>query len=199
MSNASSDQQPILKKVKELPSAEYLHECFLYDETTGILTWKVRPRSHFLTKQSHSCFNTKYAGTEAGTKLHRRGGKPHMITVGCGFLHLFAAHRLIFKMKGVEIPDGMEIDHKNRNPWDNSWENLRLATPEQNAQNRSGFRWKKNKLPKGVYKNGNLYQARVGFQKKDIYIGTFKTVADARQAYLVAAERIQGEFFHAAT
>jgi hypothetical protein len=41
------DIQDLGDEVKNLPSIEYLRECFEVDFETGVLRWKVRPVSHF--------------------------------------------------------------------------------------------------------------------------------------------------------
>lgn len=48
-------------------------------------------------------------------------------------------HRYVFEvLMGQAVPEGMVIDHANRDTLDNRRENLRLATPSQNTANSAG-------------------------------------------------------------
>jgi hypothetical protein len=50
-------------------------------------------------------------------------------------------------MTGEQIPHGLSVDHINRDPADDRWENLRLASPSEQAANRAcvefkaGYHW----------------------------------------------------------
>ena len=96
-------------------------------------------------------------------------------------------HRVI-----MNCPENMVIDHKNHIALDNKKDNLRLATREQNSRNimstksKTGF--------KGVRKQGSKYQARIGINKNQIYLGTFDTPEDAAKAYDIKAVEMFGEF-----
>lgn len=46
-------------------------------------------------------------------------------------------HRLVWILNFGAIPDGLEIDHIDRNPSNNRIENLRLVTRSQNGYNRN--------------------------------------------------------------
>jgi hypothetical protein len=81
-----------------------------------------------------------------------------------------------------------EVDHENRRPLDNRWENLREATRSEQTQNR--VRRKSFPLPVGVQKRGNRFQAAIAINKKWIYLGMFATPEAAHQAYLEARERL---------
>jgi hypothetical protein len=59
------------------------------------------------------------------------------------------AHRLIWEMFFGEIPDGLEIDHINRNRSDNRIENLRLVNRSENNLN-TGIRVDNTSGYKGV-------------------------------------------------
>ena len=100
-------------------------------------------------------------------------------------------HRLI-----TNAPDGVLVDHINRNILDNRRSNLRLVTPSQNSQN-SG-RHSDSKSPyKGVHLNkygGWVVEIWIG--GKNVYLGTFKAAEDGARAYDAAAREHFGEFAH---
>lgn len=57
-------------------------------------------------------------------------------------------HRIIWQLHHGPIPEGMVIDHIDRNPANPKISNLRMVTPAENARNRnnhrnsrSGFKW----------------------------------------------------------
>lgn len=55
--------QPLHPEQHTLPSRDFLHECFVYQD--GNLIWKERPPTHFKTKAAHLGTNKKSAGTSA--------------------------------------------------------------------------------------------------------------------------------------
>lgn len=95
-------------------------------------------------------------------------------------------HRLI-----MCPPNGLVVDHINHNPLDNRRENLRLATPEQNAQNRRPDKAAYSKY-KGVsfHKATGLWQPQVGGDS----LGLFATQWEAAKAYNEEAKRRYGRF-----
>ncbi|QXV81852.1 hypothetical protein bas03_0025 [Escherichia phage JulesPiccard] len=95
----------------------------------------------------------------------------------------FLAHRIIWEMHNGLIPEGMEIDHINHNPGDNSIENLRVVTCKDNQMNRpirllskSGFN--------GVtwHKKSKKWQATARVNGKTRYFGLFDDPIDASKA-----------------
>lgn len=48
----------------------------------------------------------------------------------------FFVHKAVVLAMGLEIPEGHQIDHINRDNADNRGENLRLVTPKENRENR---------------------------------------------------------------
>jgi len=72
------------------------------------------------------------------------------------------------------------VDHKNRVPDDDRWENLREATLSQNGFNRRAIT-----EFKGVQKrpSGSKY-----------YLGTYDTAEEVHEAYIEAAKAQYGEF-----
>jgi len=75
--------------------------------------------------------------------------------------------------------DGLTVDHINRNRTDNRFQNLRLSTPRQQAQNQERFK-------SGATKRGNRWQARISVAGTLRHIGNYGTEAEAMAAYLEA-------------
>lgn len=93
-------------------------------------------------------------------------------------------------------PDGLEVDHKNRNGLDNRRENLRHASRSQNACNRKA--WGRSRM-KGVYwaswgPSGRKWRAKLTFEGRSIHLGYFDSDQDAGRAYDKAASYYFGEF-----
>ena len=87
-------------------------------------------------------------------------------------------HRLI-----VQPRPSQQVDHVNNNSLDNRRSNLRLCSPEQNAQNRKmngGIKYK------GVRKSGNVYRATIS--------KNYPTEKEAALAYNKLAKVLFGEF-----
>lgn len=90
-------------------------------------------------------------------------------------------HRIIWELMNGEIPEGMQIDHINRDRSDNRIENLRLVTPSGNCENREckGYTWSKH---------AKKWMSQIHTKGKTIYLGYFNTKEEAHQAYLTAKE-----------
>jgi hypothetical protein len=175
--------------VKPLPPRKFLQRCFDYDPLTGVLKWKKRPRAHFKSVMAMRAWNTRYAGSVAGT--HNTSGA---LGVGVSPYGVLLSHRMIVVLMGVPLDITQEVDHKNRKRDDNRWENLRVCTDQQNAWNAKQVRHVNHELPRGVSPNGNNFKAMITHDGKLRYLGTFKTPSDARAAYLVAERKLRGEF-----
>lgn len=127
------------------------------------------------------------AGTVAGTV--RKDGYVQ-ITIN---KKIYLAHRLAWFYVIGDWPP-CKIDHKNCQKTDNRWNNLRLASDEQNAANRK--LGKTNTTGhKGVYldrRTGRWYA-----ECADVYLGTFPTKEEAAEAYVKAASLRYGEYANA--
>lgn len=96
-------------------------------------------------------------------------------------------HRVVWFIHNGPIPEGMEIDHLDRVKLNNSIENLRLVTRSGNCHNIKSS---------GVYfdKRRSVWYSCITETGKQRRIGTFKTVIDARAAYLKAKRSINPLF-----
>jgi hypothetical protein len=142
---------------RQLPDKKELREVF--DYANGELLWRswgpgVRGRRRQIAGDNGS-------KTCTYRKVSLAGFRPLL-------------HRLIWAWHNGEIPDGMWVDHINRDKRDNRIENLRLVSWAENLRNTP----KKNKsgLPKHVYPTPSGKYAVI------IRVGTFDTIAEAEVA-----------------
>lgn len=169
---------------------DFLHECFLYEQETGVLRWRVRPRSHFNTDRGYRVFHSNYAGKDAGGLANGY----LMVRMGCyGYARV---HRVIIAMTQGAWPE--MVDHINGDTVDNRLSNLRACTKSENcknrkmnASNRSGF--------KGVSRKPSVrrWQARIQVDGKQIHLGMFDTPDLAHAAYAAASKQHHGAFANA--
>ena len=94
----------------------------------------------------------------------------------------FFVHNVITLCYLGEKPQGYQTDHINSIRTDNRVENLQYITPQQNYQKRKTIN---GRNVKGYYltKYGT-YEAQITVDCKKIYLGSFHTEEEARQAYL---------------
>lgn len=185
-----------MAKPKPLPSVEYLRECFTYNRRTGVLRWRKRPLSHFKATQHRSAlyvmnhWNPRWAGQPAGYPSKK------WMDVRVDWKH-YKVHRIIWKICTGEEPLD-EIDHRDTNPFNNRWPNLRPATPTQSMRNRRVQR--NNQVGfKGVMQRDNhndRFVAKTRVNKKTIWLGTYPTPELAHAAYCKAAREHFGEFWN---
>ncbi|MGO8242969.1 HNH endonuclease [Rhizobium johnstonii] len=162
-------------------TAEMWKDIVDYDPGTGRLYWRPRDGSARYDK----AFNTRFAGKDAGGRK----------ALGYVLLKLqgrfYLAHRVAWAVQTGAYPK-KHIDHINGVRDDNRWENLRDVTPSENLRN--------IRLPKtntsgriGVrfVARDKIWAAAIYAERKQIYLGSFKTKEDAIAAR-VAAEKLHG-------
>jgi hypothetical protein len=93
----------------------------------------------------------------------------------------------------MNTPEGMETDHVDIDGLNNQKENLRIATANQNCQNRRPLTVKSSRF-KGVSRRGSAWIARITVNRKLINLGYFRDELRAASAYNCAARAIFGEF-----
>ena len=132
-----------------------IHTLFKYKDGTG----KWTDRAFRL--------NNGYPRVWIGSKKNRREHYVHTVIAVCYL---------------GEKPQGYQTDHINSIRTDNRVENLQYITPQQNYQKRKTIN---GRNVKGYYltKYGT-YEAQITVDCKKIYLGSFHTEEEARQAYL---------------
>ena len=134
----------------------------------GALYWKEKPCRRVM------------AGSIAGNV---NGANRHQITYRG---KVYMRSRLIWEMHNGIIPEGMEVDHEDRNTLNDSIGNLRLLNRSNNAFNR-GVQ-SNNKLGlKGVSKDvysPNKFRAFIRVDGKTKNLGLFDTAEEAQSAYV---------------
>jgi hypothetical protein len=99
-----------------------------------------------------------------------------------------ATHLAFMLMRRRWPYPGKQIDHRNGDPGDNTWSNLREAFPSQNMMNRGTWKW--SGLPKHIYEVANGFQVRINGQ----YLGQYIGLEFAEAAAAKAEAELQGQF-----
>ena len=157
-----------MTKFRPLPSLEFVKQIFKYDPLSGELI-PIIPRK-----------NWNY-GPKSGYRTVRLQGNRYNIS------------RICWLLGKEEDPGDYEVDHIDRNPFNNSLSNLRLATRNQQLANRR--RTSKSLLPKGVayQKHRRNYCACWGNNGLKESVCGFKS-ADEAALYYLWNTRHHGEF-----
>ena len=104
-------------------------------------------------------------------------------------------HRLVYQYFGKNYDENLTIDHINNIRSDNTINNLRPATQQQ--QNFNVKIYKNNKLGiKGVQLHNTKYRARIRIDNILSIIGTYDTIEEASEAYKARARELHGDFFN---
>lgn len=173
---------------------EQILERVSYDEVTGLLTWRDRPRDHFATERGWKSFRTQCAGKIASATTVMGPNTYRVIRIDN---KLYLQHRLVWLIVTGDWPVNL-LDHRNGDGLNNRPENLREATAQQNQANRAYGKRTASGL-KGAYslKNGR-YTSKIALNGKYKNLGCFATALEAHEAYVAAARQIHGEFARAA-
>lgn len=163
-------------------TAEEIRAIFTYDKEEGILRWK------------------NASGRHGRYPAGSRAGSPNAE----GYFQVrvnkqsYRTGRLIWLHVTGEWPKH-QVDHKDRNPANDKWENLREATTSQNKANCGKYKTEKFschlKGVQAVQKRKSIrYRAIATKDGVRQHLGYFDTPEEAHAAYLRASEELHGEF-----
>jgi hypothetical protein len=149
---------------------EYLKSILHYDPETGIFTRLVKRNRRFLV------------GSIAGSPS----------SAGYSYIYIDGKHYVASRLAWFYMTGNWplkEIDHKNRNPSNDKFGNLREATRSQNLMNRE---------VKGVHyhKKKGRWIAAIAINRKRTYLGSFSSQEEAHVAYMARARELHGEFYY---
>lgn len=193
-----ADSSPVRANCGEPKGSRFLTrqrllEILRYDPDTGHFTWLPRPLERFAVghrqEAAHAIFHKRYSGRIAG-RINDRG----YVCINIGGSP-FQAHRLAWLYQTGSWPED-QIDHANGDPADNRWSNLRQATPSQNTAN-CGIRSDNSTGVKGVSfdrRTRRPWIARIKVHGRDLYLGSYTSLDEAREVYRAAALFHFGEF-----
>lgn len=181
-------------KYKKLPPLDVLEEMFNFNSNSGELLWKMRPPHHFDTKASQNRWNARHAGKVAGCKNNSTG----YVNVSINNSP-YLAHRIIWAVNGFDLPEDMEIDHKNGNKKDNRIDNLRIVTSSQNSFNSRAKSTNKSGV-KGVHwhESSGTWRAVITVKGRQVYAKHFKSLAEASKSISIARQQLHGEYVNSA-
>lgn len=167
------------------PSFETVSELVRLDAATGKLYWLRRPVSMFSSERSAKIWNTQFSGKEAFNTPDGRG-----YLAGTMLWFRYKAHRIVWLMATGKWPS-MQIDHINGNRADNRFENLREVENVENLRNAA----LKSNNTSGVCgvvwrQEGQKWEAKIGHQGKNVYLGRFAKLEDAIAARAKANEKL---------
>lgn len=157
---------------------------FIYLKDSGVLVWLRRPREEFESDNKWSVWNSRYAGTIAGS-ISAHGYR--CINV---FGKMRRASRLTWIYHYGSWPE--VVDHIDGDIVSDRIENLRDVSKVLNAQNRAIPSHNKTGVM-GVYVDRDRIRAQISAFGKKHYLGTFETIEEAAAARK-EAERLFG--FH---
>lgn len=93
---------------------------------------------------------------------------------------------------GIEKIGSKQVDHINRDPFDNRKNNLRICTNSENQANK-GLSKTNTSGYKGISKIGKRWQAQIRIKDYRKYLGLFTSKEKAAEAYNIALKELHGE------
>jgi hypothetical protein len=94
----------------------------------------------------------------------------------------------------LQPPTGLITDHIDGDGLNNRRSNLRAVTPGQNKYNSRTYKNSQSGVKGVMPTKTGTWTAQIRYERRKHYLGTFKTLAEAQQAYADAAKRLHGDY-----
>ncbi len=146
----------------------------------GVLVWK------------RNANGGKKVGDLVGLSTLKSGHQNCFLTFS-GKLVGYSVGQIAWFLYTKKWPDG-EIDHKDCDPKNNLFKNLRIASRGEQCVNRAAGR--KGRVNKGVYKRGygEKWSAQIWIDKRCVNLGTFNSEDEAAEVRELATTMLHGDF-----
>jgi hypothetical protein len=135
------------------------------------------PYGHYLLFKDGSVYSTKTQKWLKGCK-HRQGYWQYCLTSKGHKVKNLYKHQVVVLAHGIDIPDGMHVDHIDGNVQNNTIYNLRVVTPSINKRNCNQSRSKKGY---SYNKQTNKWRVSLGENNKVLHFGYYPTEQQAQQ------------------
>jgi len=152
---------------------ERLREILHYDPDTGQFRWVKKGKSRRET---------------VGCIYERRNGDDVRMKIGIGY-NRYPSQQVAWLWMTGELRT--DIDHKDGNPLNNKWSNLRIATGQQQKQNHKKYKNNKSGYT-GVWWSDRREKYQVKVSNKTI--GYFEDIEVAHETYELTSRNMFGEF-----
>lgn len=156
-------------------TAEFVRTYLDYDPETGIFTWRAKINIKGRYKPGYVASSRNRLQIMIGIK----GAK-------------YCGHRLAWLWMTGSWPEA-EIDHINRDRFDNRWVNLRAATRGQNNTNKGHYSLNPFKGVQLDPRRGK-WRARIKLNGREKHLGYFDTAEEAAETFRKAAQEHWGAF-----
>jgi hypothetical protein len=158
---------------------ERLREILDYDPDTGEFRWRVRKRTSLRAGEIAGC----------------RAGSAHWCIGIDG--RTYRANQLAWLYVKGEWGRPV-VDHRDGNPLNNRWSNLRLSSYSNNVANQSRKQSNTSGF-KGVHRDRRRgkWIAQIKKNGRQYWLGRFETAEQAHAAYVAKAHELFGEFARA--
>ena len=171
--------------MKQEITTELVRKLLHYDEHSGIFTWRSRDRHWFKSDKDFENWNKQWAGGVSGYIREGVGGYSTLAIKVLGTR--WYAHRLAFIFMGKSLPT--QVDHLNRNPLDNRWENLAASSAKENMKNTSMFSNNTSGVTGVIWhKARDKWMARVNLGGRLKHLGLFTDLEEATEVVRAARE-----------
>jgi hypothetical protein len=159
---------------RPLPAFEELNEYYQYNPNTGIIILK-KARCRADLSRIGKAVGCLGGPIRRKTWTVKHKGKSYYLS------------RIAWILMTKKDPGDLIVEHINRNPQDNRWNNLRLATATENNYNKVSVGYTKRK-------DNNNYRVRITVGGTRITIGEFENEEDAKASLALARQCFYGDF-----